>query len=141
MDLERFNALNVFHYLEFMNSFAATQAIIAFVVFLLYIWKHRADSYADVRPLIAMTTLWVGLALEQGLWWYTRHIEAEGTTVAVGSFIPVNFAGRLLICIGLACTLRIFMPNNWSHWVWISSILTAFVVASLSIIEHFVYPW
>lgn len=125
------SAWDIFDFREVLNgTWFMLNLILALVFgrFVLRRWWMDPGWYADwnVRGCIALMTYFAGSTILRGWVWLDLLRLGQGDeSVFSAQFYTVPMIAAFLGITGALCAVRVFLPANWSNWVWIGAGIAA----------------
>lgn len=118
-------------YLFATDAYLLTLDVLAFALFLHYIYQHRAEGYTWLRPAIALLVLWFGDAVLRGPNWYARLLISIG--VQVDQPDTWMIIGGSIKAIAYLCIIKVFSPTRWGRKSWVIAFLLATLFTAMSL--------
>lgn len=118
--------------LMILNGYLSVLSICALGIFVYYLIRNRHAGYFEMRPAIALSTLWLGEII------FRLPIFLTRAQIESGNIIPIPqlplLIGGIITAIALLCIIRVFSPSHWGNKSWISACIlsTAVVLATVS---------
>lgn len=118
--------------LQILNGFLATTAICGAFVFLRYLWIAHNESYNELRPVIALLCVWIGVTVLRSPTFI--QLTMANANLPTNEYISIVFIGGIIEEVAFLCCIRVFAPREWGHWSWIATLTIATMVTTASIL-------
>jgi uncharacterized membrane-anchored protein len=117
--------------LQAINGYLAVTAIFGAVIFWRYIYYNRHIGYKELRPAIAILVMFLGEVVLRLPQFFARTIVNAGVHIDQPSITLM--LGGAVVEVAFLCIVRVFSPEKWGYWSWLTTFLTSSLVVAISL--------